>query len=109
MTPMTLLYVTGGLAIGETKLNISGSCFVCAPVLASAASSSKISTGWTAGAGAEWALGGGWSVKGEYLYYDLGSNDATITYDYVTWTSTLTAQVNNSGHIARVGINYKFH
>ena len=108
-TPMTLLYVTGGLAIGETKLNISGSCVTCAPVLASAASSNKISTGWTIGAGAEWALAGGWSVKSEYLYYDLSADEATISYNYVTWTSTLTAHVNNSGHIARIGVNYKFH
>lgn len=107
-TPMTLLYVTGGLAIGETKLNVSGSCPTCVPVLASAASSNDVSAGWTIGAGAEWALAGGWSVKGEYLYYDLGSTEATITYDYVTWTSTLTAHVNNSGHIARIGVNYKF-
>ena len=108
-TPMTLLYVTGGLAIAETKLNISGLCVTCAPVLASAASSKEVSTGWTIGAGAEWALAGGWSVKSEYLYYDLGSAEAMLTYDYATWTSTLTAHVNNSGHIVRVGVNYKFH
>jgi outer membrane immunogenic protein len=108
-TPMTLLYLTGGLAIGETKLNISGSCPTCVPALASAESSNKISTGWTIGAGAEWALAGGWSVKGEYLYYDLGSAVATLTYDYVTWTSTLTAHASNSGHVTRIGVNYKFH
>jgi outer membrane immunogenic protein len=34
---------------------------------------SKTRKGWTAGGGVEIAVGGNWSVKGEYLYYDLGN------------------------------------
>jgi len=30
-------------------------------------------TGWTVGGGVEYALGCGWSIRGEYLYVDLGS------------------------------------
>ena len=32
----------------------------------------RVLSGWTAGGGAEYALGYGWSVKGEYLYVDFG-------------------------------------
>lgn len=106
-TPELLLYVTGGLAVGQTKLSFSALGPGWAPTLASVAVSDPIKAGWTIGAGAEWALAGSWSVKGEYLYYDLGSSDATVRYDYVGETSTLTAHTNDNGHIVRVGLNYK--
>ena len=36
-------------------------------------------TGWTAGAGVEWMFLPRWSVKAEYLYYDLGTaNTANV-------------------------------
>ena len=106
-TPTALFYVTGGLAAGQNELTLNRSCRTCFDHPNSSASSSKTSVGWTAGAGLEWAFARNWSVKGEYLYYDLGSNDATVTYDYVIWTSSLTTRADNSGHVVRLGINYK--
>jgi outer membrane immunogenic protein len=83
------------------------------PVPVSAAFSNTTSrAGWTAGAGVEGRLGGGWTAKIEYLYVDLGN---VPTGPFVTPIVALTggpvAFTFNSrvtDHIARVGINYLF-
>jgi len=82
------LYATGGVALGSIKTtdsfcndgcaNLSGPPLfggVSTPV---SASGSATKVGWTAGAGAEWAITDTWSIKAEYLYVDLGSFDASI-------------------------------
>jgi opacity protein-like surface antigen len=53
-----------------------------------------------------------WSMKGEYLYYDLG----TVSMSQTLTTSGLPGSANTSlqsearyhGSIARLGVNYKF-
>ena len=70
-TQNLLLYVTGGAAFAGIKT--SDFAFFTFDGSSNAASSDKTKTGWTVGAGAEWAVSGGWSVKAEYLYVDLGS------------------------------------
>jgi len=63
-------------------------------------------TGWTVGAGWEYALGYGWSARAEYLYVDFG--------DWTTLTGTLPGpsisnlNVNLRDHIFRGGMSYKF-
>jgi outer membrane immunogenic protein len=65
--------------------------------------------GWTVGAGVEWKLTPVWSVKAEYLYAELGSQNNTLTYTYpVGNTSTLTSTVQREkDNIVRFGVNYK--
>jgi outer membrane immunogenic protein len=69
-----LLYATGGLAYGQVESNINTSD-VGAPIITGPASGSASATrtGWTAGGGIETALAFAprWSLKAEYLYYDL--------------------------------------
>lgn len=112
VSPGLLLYGTGGLAVG----NVKGS-FVFTDTFATAAESAAISAtrvGWTAGAGGEYALMNGWSLKGEYLYVDLGR--ATTTSTNLTAfvppipfpTNVFTHSVNLRSNIVRVGLNYKF-
>jgi len=55
-----LFYATAGLAYGETKFDSAG---VTDP---------HTSLGWTIGTGVEFAFTPCWSVKAEYLYYNLG-------------------------------------
>ncbi|MEP9354737.1 outer membrane protein [Xanthobacter sp. KR7-65] len=81
-----LPYVTGGFAYGNMSVDTLG------------ASQSKTLTGWTAGAGLEYALTEHWTAKTEYLYTDLGSK----FYD------TLGASAGTTSQTARIGINYKF-
>lgn len=59
-------------------------------------------TGWTAGAGAEYALRRNWSVKAEYRYTDLGR---ASSFD-PTLNSTDDNKLNF--HAIRLGASYRF-
>ncbi len=72
--------------------------------------SGSISAGWAAGAGAEYMVADGWSVKGEYLYTSIGG----VTTPQISQNTEASDQkaftTNNTGsfgvHQARVGLNY---
>jgi outer membrane immunogenic protein len=100
----TLLYVTGGLATAsvEAGLNVPG---------LGSFGETKTLWGGTVGAGIEQALGGGWSVKAEYLYmafqnkaYTFGDNAILGPFGLNAWRTGL----NLSDHVVRIGVNYKF-
>ena len=111
-TDPLLLYLTGGLAIGENKNGIAVVCNTCVPPTSSqnatASRRSETGFGWTAGAGGEWAINPQVSLKLEYLYVDLGHSNEHLTYTYGANSSTLNAQFHNADHILRVGFNYHF-
>jgi outer membrane immunogenic protein len=73
---------------------------------------SQTRTGWTIGGGVEYAITNNITLKGEYLYYDLGSTHSVIIANppaSAFFPNTYaTAKINFDGSIARVGINYKF-
>jgi outer membrane immunogenic protein len=109
----TLLYATGGLAYVQSKLGYSVALSNgLTPNTAGSASNTTTvwQAGWTLGAGIEYALWQHWSVKAEYLYYDLGTQSTTIVAASPpasnSWTGTAT--VRNDGQIVRGGLNYKF-
>jgi outer membrane immunogenic protein len=111
-TPTWLIYATGGAAIAEVKGN-----FNFTDTFASATESGTIRdtrVGWTAGAGTEYAFGGGWSFKAEYLYVDLGrasatSNNLAAFVPAISFpTNVYTHSVDIRSNIVRVGVNYKF-
>ena len=116
LTPTFLLYGTGGLAYGgvkaSTAITQSNNACACLQSGASAVGAfSQMRTGWTAGVGLEWMFVPKWSVKVEYLHYDLGSvtfsNGALRTsgpFGLAVVGSTST--VNFSGEIVRAGVNY---
>jgi outer membrane immunogenic protein len=68
--------------------------------------STGFQSGWTAGGGVEWAFAPQWSVKGEYLHYDVG--DQKIGGSIFGGTVTQFFNVKNSGDLVRTGINYHF-
>ena len=103
----SLLYVTGGVATGDTTLRISSSCPACNPLRDVTSSSATTPVGWTFGAGYEVALKRWLMVKAEYLHYDLGNNSTTVTYDYPPNTSTMTGKGHDEGNIVRVGVNFR--
>ena len=107
--PNLLLYATGGLAVGRHEF----SQFVLTDLAFSfnnvrnAVSATKV--GWTAGGGLEYALARNWSVKGEYLYIDLGEVSSTADSDTAPgFGLTMTSSSRTTVHTARVGLNYKF-
>ena len=111
VTPQWLLYGTGGLAYGETKSSFTTTDLTqgCVPngALCANGASSRVGTGWTAGAGAEAMLGPNWSAKVEYLYVDLGRRSLDIpasTLPIVFSTSTPFHE-----QIVRAGVNYHFN
>ena len=148
----TLLYAKGGAALlnADFKANYVGNnCTVLGPYCAGAGfldtipgytifkyNHSDTLLGWTAGAGAEYALSQSWSVKAEYQHFDFGK----ISYSYYgcygfplasgsypnpsygkcpagtpSWdnhyTSTIRghAEVSITADVVKVGINYRFN
>jgi outer membrane immunogenic protein len=104
-----LFYVTGGLAVANLKGAFG---FTETTVLGTeSASISSTRTGWTAGAGAEYALARGWSLKAEYLYVDLGSITTTSSNfsapGFTFPTNVFTHSADLHENIVRVGLNYK--
>jgi outer membrane immunogenic protein len=108
-----MIYATGGLAYGEVKSagSVTG---VQNAALSWNGTKSDVKYGYTVGAGAEYALTNNWSLKTEYLYYDLGnSNVAALGNAAVRGIAPLNgvdylSRVETKGHIVRAGVNYKF-
>jgi len=102
-----LLYATGGLAYGHVRSSSKVAFDVPATDIYRGSSSST-QTGWTVGGGVEYAVAKQWSIKGEYLYVDLGSQ----SYEYENQAKcngcSYTTDLTTREHIVRFGINYKF-
>lgn len=102
-----LLYVTGGLAVA----NVQDSLQVFRPPTGynSFGSIDTTSVGWTVGGGIEYAFAPNWSVKGEYLFVDLGDETFSTTDRsglFPTFNESVT--VHTKLNIATVGVNYRF-
>ena len=115
-TPTILLYATGGLAYGETDLNATYYNPSLSPLLYQGGSwLGVVDTvmGWAAGAGVEWMIMPKWSVKAEYLYYDLGTTNTAsvgpLFYTSGQALSTAGYTAPFAGHIVRAGLNFHFN
>ena len=103
VTPSILLYGTAGVAYGK----VNDSATITITGVESATDTFKdVKAGWTAGAGIEGALGGGWSAKVEYLYIDLGKTERTFATPALG--TLITESRRTTDNIARVGVNYKW-
>ena len=98
----SLVYITGGAAWAK----IDTSEFLVGAQTGTGHQESNTRTGWTLGAGYEYALGYGWSIKGEYLYVKFD--------DYTTFTQPpfgaadiAPRSVKLYDNIFRAGMNYK--
>jgi len=90
-------YVTGGFAWGHTHININD---------AAGTVDSRVGnyqTGWTAGAGVEFAVSGNWSAKIEYDYIDLSRR----MYDLSNF-GLPGVNVDPRIQLAKLGLNYHF-
>ena len=122
-----LPYVTGGLAYGEISSSnhstetsveyVARGAFPFPPVSTfeptggyTRGSSASVSAGWAAGAGAEYMVADGWSVKGEYLYTSIGGVTTPQFSQQTEQSDTKSFTTNNTGsfgvHQARIGLNY---
>jgi len=122
-TPNLLLFGTGGFAYGRVDGSASyvsqigfainpGVIIACAAnVPCFTGSSSTISTGWTAGGGAEWMLDQHWSVKIEYQFVDLGTETVRIIaapFSPGMIAPSFNAAFRDSFNVVRLGLNYRF-
>jgi outer membrane immunogenic protein len=120
ITPTLLVYGTGGLAYGEVSSRTSITeqlAFIDTPnPFGTFGNLSTTRVGWTAGGGLEWLFAPNWSLKVEYLYYDLGS----VTYalapiqqfgvfgTLLETTSASRSTTRFNDNIVRAGLNYHF-
>jgi outer membrane immunogenic protein len=100
-TPSLLLYATAGLAIAGTNVKYSVANINLSQ------SSSQTKFGWVAGFGAEYALGGNWSAKAEYLRVGLQDTNVGVAMPFAGLDGNI--KVHQDLDIIRAGVNYKFH
>ena len=121
-SPTLLIYATGGLAYGEAKsATVISGIFPGTAIFPAngRGGMDQMMVGYTVGGGIEWMFLPNWSVKAEYLYYDLGSKGYNSAFTTTStgsvaagtfFTSDLVrTRLRYDGHIARVGVNYHFN
>jgi outer membrane immunogenic protein len=102
-----LFYVTGGLAVADYSFTQGAVIPNCACGVTGTVSKTK--AGWTVGAGIEYAVTPAWSVKGEYLYVDLGSESFNTNLAAGGFPlATFSHDVRLTESIGRFGLNYKW-
>jgi outer membrane immunogenic protein len=90
-----LMFVSGGLAVAHLEAGLVGN-----PL------GSATKTGWTLGAGLEWAFAPNWSAKLEYLHVGgLGAFNADPSTDC---NAPGCIVPRSSFDVVRVGLNYRF-
>ena len=104
----TLLYVTGGWAYGRVESTIDAGFNGDSDRFGLARDVNK--SGWTLGAGVEYAITNNLSIKTEYMYVDLGDKNL-YSRDYTYGGSTVATarlDVETKVHVVRAGLNYRF-
>jgi outer membrane immunogenic protein len=94
-----LIYGKGGVAFVHDQYDFLGG------LLGFNASGTEDRTGWTVGGGVEWAFSSAWSIKAEYLHYDFGGKDLTLT-DPVNGPALF--HVDQKIDTVKVGLNFRF-
>lgn len=100
-----LPYVTGGFAWANAKSSesINGNVDFIPNFNVS---DSQFFTGWTVGAGVEYAVTNNITAKVEYLYADLGSKD--FSFNYPGFDDSKLKGDLSSLQTVKLGLNYKF-
>jgi opacity protein-like surface antigen len=101
-----LTYVKGGAAIAQdqarfvcdtnSQTTASGVSLVGCP----SETDTKIKVGGTVGVGTEFGLTKNVSVKGEFMYFDLGTDHRNL--------DVIDADVQRSGFLSTIGLNFRF-
>jgi outer membrane immunogenic protein len=94
-----LVYGKGGLALAQDQSSLTD-------LGGNTATDSFLRTGWTVGAGLEYALDDNWSAKIEYDYLGFGSQSMNFTT--ITPSATLTPNASLNVQEIKAGINYRF-
>lgn len=117
-----LFYTSAGLVSGEVRSrltateSIQGEIGNISSTLPGSTSAKSERLGWTAGFGLEYAFSEKWSLRAEYLYYNLGrSRTRTSFTSYQTSNNnapyaSATADLRTTwdGNLVSMGLNYRF-
>ncbi len=108
VSPSAFIYVTGGFAAAD--IDYATRTLIGAPGGPAdwVGAASETETGWTLGGGLEWGFAPSWSLKAEYLYFDLGDTTVTALPVVPNPPFAVATTFENNGHIFRGGINYRF-
>jgi outer membrane immunogenic protein len=101
------VYGTAGLAYGRVNYS-ANTDFRPFGTVQYPSSFSKTQTGWTAGAGAEVAINKHFSVKAEYLYYDLGKVTSTVSATPALPPYQMQYTWETKGSTFKTGVNFRF-
>ena len=96
-----MIYAKGGVAWGRNDTDV-----IFPAVFDFAGSDTR--SGWPAGAGAEMAVMGNWTVKLEYDYIDFGTRSVTLSSALLP-AITPTFDVKQVLHEVKLGVNYRFN
>src|SRR5215470_1628389 len=98
MRRIVLLYATAGGAFANVQTNFNGT------------TTSHTQSGWTAGAGIEWAFADNWTAKVEYLYVNLGNGSVTCVWPacLAFAGAPIPVSVGLTENLARAGVNFEF-
>jgi len=89
-----LIYGTGGLGFGRIDISTTSAAL-------GTNGTERNATGWAAGGGVEFIVDRSWSIKAEYLYYDLGSDTYTVD-------NNLAVRADTTLHTGKIGFNYRY-
>jgi outer membrane immunogenic protein len=105
-----LLYGTGGAAYANVSYAYTQNNTIGGGPVAVGTAATATAFGWTLGTGIEVGFGA-WSLKGEYLFYDLGNHTLNAVCSTCTGLSptVFSAHYHDSGSIGRIGVNYRFY
>ncbi len=94
-----LFYLTAGGAFANVQTTFNG------------VKTTHTQSGWTAGAGVEWAFADNWTAKVEWLYVNLGNgsvNCATTACLAASGGPVIPVSVGLTENLIRAGVNFKF-
>ena len=105
-----MIYATGGIAYGGGNSNFS--VFDATEGAFWSGNPSSTRVGWTIGGGVEYAITNNITIKGEYLYADLGSHSFNAIPNAAASEFfpgvLISGKFDYNASIFRAGVNYKF-
>ncbi len=110
-----LLYLKGGVAWVDSDYTIGNSATIglggASASIAANAAASATRTGGLLGTGIEYAFLPNWSAKIEYNYIDIGKDTYNFNFSTVPATTGVPAipiAINESVHVIKAGVNWRF-
>jgi len=101
-----LLYVTGGWFGSDYERRVEDNEICSCGFQLGHAANDDFKSGYTVGGGLEWLFREHWSLRVEYLYFNVG--DGTVTVPIFQQGPFRFGFDDDGGHIVRGGLNFKF-